>query len=250
MLYKTIGIVLMTGLLSGCGNHTIYQRETTVHDDVIQMEESASVQTDKSDEKSAEDSEPESPTDEEQASEPNPVTNQEQTSEQDTDQASADGTFTGLNITFDFTRAGTPASNQIAIWVEDADENLVKTLYATNFTTYGGYAIREDALSHWVEASDLSSMDQSEIDAVSGATPDTGKIEFFWDGTDQNGNIVPLNTYIVKVEGTLYWSSNVLFEGTVDMNNQVGEIPVTEIYSETDETNKNMIQNVRMAFKE
>lgn len=38
-----------------------------------------------------------------------------------------------LKISIDFNRSSTPASNQYAVWIEDMDGNVVKTLFVTNF---------------------------------------------------------------------------------------------------------------------
>ncbi len=161
---------------------------------------------------------------------------------------SAAAEFQGVRVTFDYERAGTPASNQIAVWVEDAGGNLVKTVYVTNFTASGGYQFREDTLADWVQTADPFSMSEAELDAVSGATPDSGTAEFIWDGTDTAGESVPDGQYVIKTEGTLYWSSRVLFEAVVDTAASEGEIPVTVTYSEDDETNKTMIQNLNMSY--
>lgn len=55
-----------------------------------------------------------------------------------------------LKISIDFNRSSTPASNQYAVWIEDTDGNVVKTLFVTNFTSNGGYAVREDSIPTWV----------------------------------------------------------------------------------------------------
>jgi len=39
-----------------------------------------------------------------------------------------------LEISFDFKRQGTIASNQYAVWIEDDKGKLIKTLYVTRYT--------------------------------------------------------------------------------------------------------------------
>ena len=39
-----------------------------------------------------------------------------------------------VQINFDYTKRGGFASNQIAVWVEDARGNYIKTIYITDFT--------------------------------------------------------------------------------------------------------------------
>ena len=49
-----------------------------------------------------------------------------------------------IAITFDYTRGTTIASNQTAIWIEDANGTIVKMLYVSNFTaTRRGYENRD-----------------------------------------------------------------------------------------------------------
>ena len=96
---------------------------------------------------------------------------------------------------------------------------LIKTLYATRFTANGGYKNRPDSIPVWVEKSGLASMTESDIDAVSGATPNAGELSYAWDLTDPNGNKVPAGQYKFFVEGTLRWKNQVLYSGVIDTNN-------------------------------
>lgn len=134
-----------------------------------------------------------------------------------------------VDISFDFTRMSTPASNQIAVWVEDEDGNVVKTIYVSDFAGIRrGYKKRKDA--------------------VSSATPEPGTQSFVWNLTDDNGNAVKDGTYTLKMEGTLFWSSNVLYSGTVDTaQDKPGDIEVQIVRSEPDNTeNEDMISNVKI----
>ena len=108
-----------------------------------------------------------------------------------------------LEISFKFHRGGI-ASSQYAIWIEDETGRLVRTLYATSFTVKGGYGYREDAIPVWVAKAKPQAMSYSEVDAVTGATPQNGSLVYVWDGTDENGNTVPVGKYRFFVEGTLY----------------------------------------------
>ncbi len=156
--------------------------------------------------------------------------------------------FHGVEITFDFQRTGTQASNQVVVWIEDEAGNLVKTIYVSRFTANGGYEAREDALKTWVGKADAESMGAEELDAVSGATPTTGAISFIWDGTDESGEMVDSGNYAVKVEGTLYWSSYVLFEGVVHTDRVNEDVEVNVSYSEDDSTNREMLRNVQINY--
>ena len=139
-----------------------------------------------------------------------------------------------LKISIDFNRSSTPASNQYAVWIEDMDGNVVKTLFVTNFTSNGGYAVRENSIPTWVAHAKPSDMDKTRIDAITVATPSTGTHSYIWDGTDDNGNRVADGTYIFYVEGTLYWSSIVRYEGTVNMgDSENSTLDVKAVYTVT-----------------
>lgn len=154
-----------------------------------------------------------------------------------------------VKIAFDYTRMSTQASNQIAIWVTDQKGKLVKTIYVSDFTGVGrGYRFRKEALSHWVKAAQPSKMSDPQIDAVSGATPESGRQSYVWNLTNQKGKKVTPGKYIIKLEGTLYWKSNVVYSATVDTrSSKAGKLKVTSKRSKPHDTdNENMIRHVRM----
>lgn len=96
---------------------------------------------------------------------------------------------------------------------------------------------------------DVASMESSQIDAVSGATPTTGSYSYVWDETDDEGNKVPKGTYTFYVEGTLYWSSIVVFQGEVDTGGTENtQLDVETSYTENTETNRNMLSNVTAEY--
>ena len=157
--------------------------------------------------------------------------------------------ITSISIDFDYMRMSGKASNQIALWIEDEVGTIVKTLLVTDFTAARrGYENREDALNHWVDSAKPAYLSDGEIDAISSATPQEGTQHFKWDLTDENGQRVPDGRYYIRLEGTLYWSSNVVYTGMVDLKDAVpGELEITTKRSEPDNTgNETMLQNVRM----
>ena len=121
-----------------------------------------------------------------------------------------------VEISLDYERISGSASNQYAIWFEDMDGNLVRSLYASKWTADGGYRTRPDSIPIWVEKAGLSSMDPAEVDAVSGATPRTGAQLHTWNLLDDNGHPVPPGLYRYFLEGTLRWKNQVLFTGIID----------------------------------
>ena len=122
-----------------------------------------------------------------------------------------------VNITFDYEKQPGYASNQFAVWIEDTEGNMVKTLYATRFTANGGYKNRTDAIPTWVEKSGLASMEKAEIDAITGATPKSGTLSYVWDLKDESGNRIAPGKYTFCVEGSLRWKNRVLYSGTIEV---------------------------------
>lgn len=84
---------------------------------------------------------------------------------------------------------------------------------------------------------------------ITGATPSTGTHSYIWDGTNDDGNIVADGTYMFYVEGTLYWSSIVRYEGTVSMGDtESSTLDVKAVYTEDTEQNRNMLSNVTAEY--
>ena len=123
-------------------------------------------------------------------------------------------------VSFDFERQNGSASNQFAVWIEDVEGNLVKTLCATAYTANGGYKRRPDSLAVWVS----KALGVSDFDAVASATPqkstsDNEGIPYTidWDLTNEAGEAVAPGAYKFLVEGTLRWKNYVLFTGEVEV---------------------------------
>jgi len=122
-----------------------------------------------------------------------------------------------LAVSFDYQRQSGSASNQFAVWIEDMEGNLVKTLAATAYTAKGGYKVRPDSISTWVG----KALDVSDFDAVATATPRKNTtFTCTWDGLDETGNAVPPGTYRFVVEGTLRWKNYVLYTGLLDFSGE------------------------------
>ena len=122
-------------------------------------------------------------------------------------------------ISFDYVKQSGSASNQFAVWIEDIDGNYLLTVFATQWTANGGFNSRTDSVALWVEISDIASMPSYYVDAVSGATPQTGEFTCVWDLTDTDGNTVPSGEYRVFIEGTLRWKNYVLYSGIIEIGN-------------------------------
>ena len=161
----------------------------------------------------------------------------------------ANTTSKEIEISFTYQRASTMASNQMAVWVEDVDGAIVKTLLVTDFTAgRRGYRNREMSLPAWVAAADPESMTDQEIDAVSSATPGQGRLMYLWDFTDDLEQPVPEGVYTIHVEGTFFWESDVVYTAVVDTAKLADEIAMEMERTAPDtHDNENMITDVNIA---
>ena len=156
-------------------------------------------------------------------------------------------------ISFDFQRQSTIASNQIALWVEDEEGHAVRTLLATSFTAgRRGYRNRDMSLAAWVASSQPETLSQNELDAISSATPSSGHLEYIWDLTDDQGNPVPEGLYHIRLEGTLFWESAVLYTAEIVIDEDASESLQIEVARNQPDNHENetMIQNVTMFINE
>ena len=154
--------------------------------------------------------------------------------------------YSGIEITFTYQRGTTIASNQLAVWVEDEEGAVVKTLLVTDFTAgRRGYRNRTMSLPVWVASADPESMTNQEIDALSAATPRPGELVYVWDFTNEAGEKVPEGIYTIHVEGTFYWESDVLYTAVIDTAQVAEEIAVKMERTAPDtHENENMITEV------
>ncbi len=88
---------------------------------------------------------------------------------------------------------------QIAIWIEDAAEKHVKTVYVSGFA--GHVKGKQVTLPVWAAISNFEG-----ADAVTGASIDVGHYVYAWDCKGLDGNPVKPGTYTVKVE-VAHWPS-------------------------------------------
>jgi hypothetical protein len=122
-----------------------------------------------------------------------------------------------VTVSYQWTRIQSHGSNQIAVWIEDTKGKLICTLFATRFTATGGYLKRPVSLSEWSEKSDLKNASKQEVDAVSGATPSSGKQTLTWDCKDKTGKTVADGTYIVRMEANILDTDKMFFTGKIDI---------------------------------
>jgi len=118
-------------------------------------------------------------------------------------------------ISFTYARQSGSASNQFAVWIEDTNGQLIKTLYVTKWTASNGYKTRPTSIPLWIKKTNRAEMTVSQVDAVSGATPRAGTLSYTWDGTNSRGAAVPAGDYILVLEGTLRWENQVYYRAPI-----------------------------------
>ena len=165
-----------------------------------------------------------------------------------------------LEVSFNYERQNGSGSNQYAVWIEDVQGQVVKTLFVTSFTTKGrvrgneqpmrGYIKRPYCVPTWVKAVKADDLSDQQLDAFTGATPSASGVQtFVWDFTDQQGRIVKAGTYRVRVEATLHDPSSILYTGTFSTKDKAGNIALTSAITEPNEERKNMVTNVKATLK-
>ncbi len=164
-----------------------------------------------------------------------------------------------IEISFNYTSQAGPGSNQYAVWIEDADCHVVKTLFVTHFSVLGrsrngepaerGYRYREPCVSRWIKNVNADSLSDAELDAVSGATPKGGLQSFTWDFTDQNGQTVPAGEYTVYIQANLHDWTVKTFACKLPKNVKSGVQEFTEDYQNADAKYEGMITDVKFEVK-
>jgi hypothetical protein len=154
-----------------------------------------------------------------------------------------------LKITLDYERQPGYASNQYAVWIEDVNGVLIKTLFVTSFTADGGYKPRPACVPVWVQKANPDNLSNEAIDAFSGATPSSGLQTYVWDFTDADNNLITDGTYYFFVEGTLYGDSEVIYKAPVTIGRKdVSTITAIPAYTSEDDKNKHMIKSVTAEY--
>jgi hypothetical protein len=154
-----------------------------------------------------------------------------------------------LSVVVDYEKQEGPGSNQWAVWVENSEGMLVKTLFVTRFTAEGGYVPRPACTPLWVSKALPGDLPQEAIDAFSGATPASGLQTYVWDLTGADGQPVGEGLYTLIIEATLYGESEVIYMTPVRVGDREWTMVPDPVYTSSDETNKQMIRSVNVAYR-
>ena len=144
--------------------------------------------------------------------------------------ASAGDTFpSGGKLVVDFTytaaASGGPRVNNpyIAVWIEDADGALVRTV-SLWFKRAEAKYLQE--LKRWY-AVDQGGATDNAVDTVSGATRVAGTASVMWDGTDGDGSPVAQGTYFVCIEAAREHGPYELVRGPIDIASTATTVQLT-----------------------
>ena len=160
-----------------------------------------------------------------------------------------------VELSFNYQKQSGAGSNQWAVWIENAEGKVVRTLTVTSFTSKGrggrrGYTFRPTCVPTWVKNAKAEEMTDEQIDAVTGATPSQSGVQTYtWDFKDAAGKDVPAGDYKICFEATLYFNSILLYTGSFSTKDKAGDIKLTSTLTEEDEQHKNMITEVKAQLK-
>jgi hypothetical protein len=179
---------------------------------------------------------------------------------------------TALELSFNYQKQSGSGSNQYAVWVENSEGKVVRTLFVTQFTTKGrvrgpqgpqgpqgtqvtqerrrGYTYRPTCVPTWVTNAAADTLTDAQIDAISGATPAASGVQTYsWDFKDSQGKTVPAGNYKIYLEATLYNNSILLYSGAFSTNDNAKTVELTSTLTVEDEQHKDMITQVKAELK-
>lgn len=159
-------------------------------------------------------------------------------------ESSNPGSHPKLEIVFDYQHQSGIASNQFAVWIEDAAGRYIETLYATRFTAIGGWKRRPACLPAWVAAARPDTLSSRVVDGMTGATPYSGRRHYTWDGRDQDGKRVPPGVYRYVLEASLRWDNRVVYQGEFEFGGPVQTSRPQPAYMGATGHERKMISNV------
>lgn len=107
-----------------------------------------------------------------------------------------------------------PRSDQLVIWLETLDGTVIKTLFVSEYLSYGGYNDPE-ICPDWSSNTDWEAVSEEEFDALTGATPSIGPVQM---EVILSGEQVPKGEYNVFVEVHLTADYNELYSGKIRLS--------------------------------
>ena len=123
-------------------------------------------------------------------------------------------------------REGYPRSDQLVVWLEKPDGSFVKTLFLSDWLSYGGYNDAE-VCPDWSSKTDWESVSQEEFDAVTSATPRVGSVSLDLVCLSDE---VPNGEYLIFVEVHLNAEFNELHSGKIWVSGKKAGNPLDVSY--------------------
>ena len=120
-----------------------------------------------------------------------------------------------LDVSFQLAeREGYPRSDQLVVWLEKPDGTFVKTLFVSEYLSYGGYN-HPEICPDWSTKTNWEKASQEEFDAVTAATPSLGLVNMALSCTSV---VVPRGEYNIFIEVHLTTDYNELYSGMVKVS--------------------------------
>lgn len=114
-----------------------------------------------------------------------------------------------------------------AMWLEDESGALVKTLFVTTDLSATEYKVGE-ACPDWVKQAHWEKASKSDVDAVTGPTPNVGTGGRAFDLAKLG---VAPGRYVFKLQVHITDSYNILYRGPLDVGDTASEVTLETLYS-------------------
>ena len=136
-------------------------------------------------------------------------------------------------------------SYQTVVWLENKDGRYVKTLFISEYLSYGGYN-DSTICPAWIKQADWEHAPESEYDARTRATPSTGEHSLVFDLGNEDIDPGP---YIACMQMHIIEDYNILYKGRVVIGGDDNEIKAHPIYTPAFyEAAKNILTDVNFKF--
>jgi len=150
-----------------------------------------------------------------------------------------------LDISFQMNeREEYPRSDQLVIWLEKPDSTFVKTLFISEYLSYGGYN-EPDICPDWSSNTNWEKVSQEEFDASTGATPSIGPVQM---KINLSKTHVPEGEYIIFIEVHLTADYNELYSGKINVSSKKTStlLKVSYIPEKYPDASYNILSDVRI----
>lgn len=144
-------------------------------------------------------------------------------------------------------KTGVQPSYQMAIWLEKPDGTYFKTLYVSDYISYGGFNHKE-ICPDWVALSGWQNASIDEVDAVTGATLLPGDESMTFECSKKQ---IPPGKYKYFIEVHLIENYNELYSGEIEIGKEdkVKSIPEVKYIPEKHPKAGDILSNVIVICK-